>query len=94
LQSMFGMQDEALENMFIVFSEAHKNIPWFHTCCSQMLTVEVLSSTSIKFQGLMSDLAGYTPACQTWLAALPVSVLERVLRIKSQACPHPQDRRS
>lgn len=36
LQSMYGMQDETLENMFIVFSEAHKNIPWFHTCCSQM----------------------------------------------------------
>ena len=56
-----GCKTRLLENMFIVFSEAHKNIPWFHTCCSQMLTVEVLSSTSIKFQGLMSDLAGCTP---------------------------------
>ena len=31
-----GCKTRILENMFIVFSEAHKNISWFHTCCSQM----------------------------------------------------------
>ncbi len=57
LWSMFGMQDEDLGKYVYCLLWSTQE----HPLVSYLLLSDVLSSTSIKFQGLMSDLAGCTP---------------------------------